>query len=66
MGEMYTIFESQSAFSLSSNCPPKQNEKNTEKILHLSFHRTQTDVRVYVGAKDHHQNTYCNTPKNEY
>ena len=47
-----------------------QNEKNTdEKILHLSFHRIQTDSQirfvVYV-AKDHHQNTYCNTPKNEY
>ena len=63
MGEIYTIFESQSAPFLCRRIvyEPKQNEKNTTE------NRTQTDVQeFYVGAKDHHQNTYCNTPKNEY
>ena len=65
MGEI-TIFESQSAPFLCRRIVVYQNknEKNTDEKIHLSFHRTHTDV--YVGAKDHHQNTYCNTPKNEY
>ena len=54
-------------------CRPKQNKKKTLKrfFVHLSFHRIQThDSRTFCSvvyvAKDHHQNTQCNTPKNEY
>jgi len=45
-----------------------ENKKNLKRFFtFLSFYLTQTGVYVllYV-AKDHHQNTYCNTPKNEY
>ena len=40
-----------------------KRKEHTEKI---PFHSTAHIQTSYVGAKDHHQNTYCNTPKNEY
>jgi hypothetical protein len=57
------------AVSLST---PQQKAKQKEDLKRFfTFHSTAFQTHSYTRfvvyvAKDHHQNTYCNTPKNEY